>query len=76
MESTQPGTIYILQNPFNTPWTYLMGLYSGGLYGGTYIWKEKLFNLQSVKLTFLFLQYKARIFGIFHVVEDVKYVQS
>ena len=61
MENTQPATIYILQNPFNTPWTYLMGLYSGGLYGGAYIREEKHFNLQSVKLAFLFLQYKARI---------------
>ena len=41
----------------------LMGLYSGS--GGLYL-KEKDFNLQSVKLTFLsFFQYKARISAFF-----------
>ena len=49
----------------------------GPIFGGAYIRKVKHFNLQSVKLTFLsFLQYKARYFDIFHVVQDVKYVQS
>ena len=40
-------------------WAYIWGgLYTG--WGGAYIWEEKHFNLQSVKLTFLsFFKYKA-----------------
>ena len=50
----------------------LLGLYSGQ--GVSYIREEEHFNLKSVKLTFLsFSQYKARIF---HVAQDVKYVES
>ena len=58
----------------------MMGLHSeGGLYAGglAYIREEKHFNLQSVKLTFLSIfQFKEHIYGIFSIVQDVKYVQS
>ena len=40
------------------------------------IQEEKHFNLQSVKLTFLFFSSIKHYFGIYHVVQDVKYVQS
>ena len=44
---------------------------------GAYIREEKHFNLQSVKLTFIsILKFKEHIFGIFSIVQDVKYVQS
>ena len=55
---------------------YIRGdLYTEGK--GAYIREGKHFNLLSVKLTFLcFFQYKSTYFGIFHVVQDVKYVPS
>ena len=65
--------IEIPWNSVNTPWPYIRTkdkfdgpLFRGRLiYGRAYIWDEKHFNLQSVKLiTFLsFFQYKARILG-------------
>ena len=40
-----------------------------------YIREEKHFNLQSVKLTFFsFFPVQSTFFGIFHVVQDMKYV--
>ena len=67
--------IEIPWNSVNTPWPYIRTkdkfdgpLFRGRLiYGRAYIWDEKHFNLQSVKLiTFLsFFQYKACIFPHF-----------
>ena len=75
MENTQPATIYILQNPFNTPWTYLMGLYSGGLYGGPIFGRKNTSICNLLNLLFFSCSIK-HVFRHFHVVEDVKYVQS
>ena len=49
----------------------------GSLYTGDLCSGKEHFNLQSIKFTFLsFFRYKARIYVFFHVVQDVKYVQS
>ena len=60
----RPGRIYGKK-------TKLMGLYYAKVMGGggrNYIWGEKHFNLQSVKLTFLFFPVQSTYFGIFQVV--------
>ena len=57
-----------------------MGLYSGGLYTGEedlYLGRKEHFNLQFVKLfTFLCFPVYSSYFGIFHVVQYEKHVQS
>ena len=58
----------IPENPVNAPRAYIRikDKFNWPIFEGTYIWEEKRFNLQSVKLTFLsFLQYKARILAFF-----------
>ena len=55
------------------PWVYIQTkdkfdgpIFGGLIYRGAYIWEEKDFNLQSIKLAFLsFFHYKAIILAFF-----------
>ena len=76
----------IPKNPVNTPWSYIRtrDKFDEPIFDeeliyvvGAYVWEKKHFNLQSVKLAFLsFFPAYSTYFGIFHVVQVVKYVQS